>query len=435
MVTLLSVLLPAGLQVYAQDSPVRSLMESSPAYASPVETESQAVAREMEDQHSAEIESMADVGALPEQMPYAWWEGMGALTLSTADTPVYDYSFRVMTGWEHNDNYYQEGDEKIDTNIFYVYPEASFAYDGSGLSVKVRYNPEIRWFDSSRLNDGINHQASFASTYKGSKAAIGASFFYQELEETVNLEVGSPISGNIMRGQLSASYDIIEKTQIGGVLSWIDSDYDRALSYERWIGDVYADYKLTEKTRIGLGGAYEFLTFDEGSDTEATRIFGRLSWQSSFKLGLRGRLGAEWRDYGGGGSDSEIVYAVGAHYAITESTVMSLDIYRNFNPSLTDSEQNYYSTGIAISFQQQIYRFTGLLTAGYEKAQYQFVGDRAAEVGADDSDGDLWFISPRIVIPLFKGADFSIYYAYRDSQGRGSHLESNIIGVSFSYGF
>jgi hypothetical protein len=212
------------------------------------------------------------------------------------------------------------------------------------------------------------------------------------------------------------------------------------------------DYKVTPKTQLGIGAGYNNSPVEEGSSSEAVNVSGRLSWQMTEKISLRGSAGWERRkneevraaivpgkedDAGSadGITQDSPIFNLGMLYALRENTSVTLDTYRSFRPSISEINQTFYSTGVVLSLSQRIHdRFSCTLSAGYESAEYE----GAVEGVVADRTDNYWYVRPQISYTIGSRLTLSAYYQYSENDSKGSEavsFDSSLIGTTISYSF
>jgi len=441
-----------GKSLLAQDiTPTRLLGETSPGFVPSFPLDSEALKRQMDQSLAKEGPAAPSFnGLLPTP------EGAEAIAEQSMHPQRFKLGASLLAGWEYDDNIHltgntaAHGDAGNAANSFYIRTPLALTYTGGATSFDLVYIPEFRTYDGGGVGNVFNQAASIDGAYSGEKIRAAAN---AQLTQTkgANIEVGDLVNSIVLFTSVTVWYEVAPKASVGASFSFDDNDYDHYNSNRRVTVQAFADYKVTPKTQLGLGFGYDRSLVDEGLDSNAPNITGRINWQMTDKFALKGMAGAEWRQYdnatalllstsggapvsGRGNSFVSPIFSFGMLYRPRETTSFSLDVYRKNYPSITEIDQSYYATGVAATVSQTIYdRLTVSLSGGYENADYRATAEGLSTNRMDN----YWFGRVQLSYSLTKSCVLSTYYVYskNDSNSEGVSFNRNLVGASLSYGF
>jgi hypothetical protein len=454
-------------------SPVRQLGQSSPGFLPDYLLESQKLKR---DQQPLPVFIDDRPGVTPNyDTPFPWWEAAESVALESANPKRFSFGISFQAGWEHDDNPFltssdaqvaasQPATETGGANSFYARLPISLTYEGGRFSVVASYNPEYRTYDTEDIDDAFNQSASLSVLYSTGKLGLAYTTSFTDTDGG-NVEVGGRVQSKNLATALSATYALSPKTTLGASIAFNDNIYEEFINNQGYSAQGYVDYEFTPKTRLGLGVGYDKSEVELGSGSDALNLSGRFSWQATQKFSLRTVIGCEWRRFedttvavpvtttttaadgtqvttttvsnnkASGNSEVAPIFSLGAAYSISDLTSISLDAYRRSNPSISEINQNYYSTGVVFGVTQKVYdRFNLSLNTGYENADYQGSVEGVVTARTDD----YWFIGVAASCTIMKDLSLEIHYQYGRNEstgGDGLSFGRNLYGASLSYSF
>lgn len=455
-------------------TPARQLGQSSPAFIPSYSLESEKLRRQQ--QQTPPVFPDHGSAVVPQyDGPYPWWEDAEGVARESANPQRFAIGVSLTAGWEHDDNPFLSPDSSQQgtlqsaghggTNSFYVQLPVTLQYEGAHLSVAASYNPEFRTYDSQDIEDAFNQSFGLAATYAASKLTLGLSASFAQTDGT-NVEAGQRVDSTTVATSFSASYLISPKTSIGTVLGYTLNSFDEALnSNEDYSAQGFVDYEVTPKTRLGIGAGYSKSVVDFGASSDAVNVSGRVSWRPTEKLAFTGSAGYEWREYedstvtvpittttiaadgtvvtttttntktAQGNTQASPIFSLGVLYNITPLATISLDAYRRSNPSVSEINQNYYSTGLVLSASQKLFdRFNVSINTGFENAEYE----ASVEGVTTNRSDDYWFAGATIACTIRERLTVEIHYRYTKNDstgGNGVSFGQNVYGASISYHF
>ncbi len=201
----------------------------------------------------------------------------------------------------------------------------------------------------------------------------------------------------------------------------------------------------------------------EGSDSSAVNVSARVNWQISEKIALRGSAGCEWRKFddttieassqltgptvttlpgssssGSGNKMVSPIFDLGAYYLVSEHTSLSLDGYRRSNPSISEIDQNYYSTGAVATVTQKFFAIpfpSPSAPDGYENADYCACRSSASSRTRTDN---YYYVRPQLMYTIGRQLILGTYYQYSRNESSGSdgvNFNRNMVGGTVTYNF
>ena len=358
------------------------------------------------DDKSTPTKPTVDESIDPTLFPSSWMDYETDLATKSLKAKHWGLSLKLDTGWDYDDNLGSSGSGTSQSaNSFFVRPilGISIGQELSSLFFRLNYSPEFRYYEDHVSKNTINHYLGTSFTIAGSRSRITGT-----------------ISANI-----SASYDISDKTKVGLELTPDLSSYQSLDSYQRYAGSAFADYALTAKTSLGLGLTYEHTAVDLGPNQDAYGANIRLGWNSNRKLSINGVFGPQWR-YFDGVDGARLNYNLGLalDYKATDKTALSANIYRRTNPSVTNVGQSYDSTGVSFGITETVTsRLSAAISSGFEHSSYFSPNDNAGTLASDRSD-DYFFIRPRLTYTVSSHLSFTAYYQYSKNSSSGSNSEA-----------
>jgi hypothetical protein len=296
-----------------------------------------------------------------------------------------------------------------------------------GIALKTQhltldYTPTLMFYSKGSFEDTVNHNAMFSSVFGYDKWAFTLSHHYTHtFQPTIETATQTKTDSNVTG--LAAHYAYSEKTSFDlSASQWIQDSEDFS-SYIQWSTMDWVDYKVHEKTSLGVGVGGGYVDVDAGSDMTYEQIQARVGWRPGKKTALNLNGGVEIRQFlGSAGISDRVNPIMGASlvYAPFEATALSLQANRQVDTSLFDN-QITESTSISASINQRFLAKVNLsVTAGYRTSDYVSTTTTAS---ADRTD-DYAFATAGIGTSIFKKGSVSAFYL------RG-HNSSSIAGFTY----
>jgi hypothetical protein len=387
------------------------------------------------DDKSTPTKPTVDESIDPTLFPSSWMDYETDLATKSLKASHWGMSLKLDTGWDYDDNLGSSASGSSQgANSYYVRPiiGINVGQEQSSLFFKLNYSPEFRYYEDHVSGDAINHYLVTSFSIAGSRSRITGTINASKSDGSA-VEGGSHVNSKNVSANISASYDISDKTKVGLELTPDLSSYQSLDSYQRYSGSAFADYAVTAKTRLGLGLTYEHTAVDLGPNQDAYGANIRLGWNSNRKLSINGVFGPQWRYFDGvDGARFNYNLGLALDYKVTDKTALSANIYRHTTPSVTNVGQSYDSTGVSLGINETFTsRLSASLSAGFEHSSYFSPLDTSDSVGNDRSD-DYFFIRPRLTYTVSSHLSFTAYYQYSKNSSSGSNSESfarNQVGV------
>ena len=380
-------------------------------------------------------------------LPSAWWEdgeqpnSTPAPDFASMQPRRWTLSGGLTAGVEYDDNVRlaASGPGKISSAFYTVQPSVGVKYGpmGSGLSFDLKYTADMEYYDNSAIKDAVNQSLSSAINWDFGRFRLTGSFKFAALN-TSDVETGGQVVRNTLAGNLGLTYDYSDKTSFGVTYATsIFAPKNTAL----YIGSVsqtfgtFADYKITGKTTLGLGGEYENQQVDRGNALKAYRLLLRSTWAATEKLTLHFITGPELRSYTNGPSGLSAYWRGGIDYKFldTGKTTFAFDIYRNQAPSTALINQSYTATGTAGTFAYHPFvRLQMSAAIGYEDSAYM---GTAPGVTANRVD-NAYFFRPGLTYAIRRWSSVSVFYQWtrNTSTGNGAvNFQRNNFGVMLNF--
>lgn len=243
---------------------------------------------------------------------------------------------------------------------------------------------------------------------------------------TVNLDVGGRTRQNLFDTRLDASYDLTGKTFLTAGFNANVTDYpnENLISSQVYSGNLFVNYRYSDKLTIGLGGSGGYDSVDDPNPDQTFEQGNvRLSYELTGKLTFNGSGGVEFRQFENNtrGTFVSPVFDLGLNYQPFDSTTFNLSGSRHINNSGALAGQNYTNTTITLRLEQRFFQrlFVGL-AAGYENSDYF---STVNGVTANRRD-DYFFIEPSVDLNVTRFWTVGAYYLHREN-------DSSLASVDF----
>ncbi|MEZ5303398.1 MAG: outer membrane beta-barrel protein [Verrucomicrobiales bacterium] len=315
------------------------------------------------------------------------------------------FRFGIDTSVVYDDNIFYSEDSPTEDFILSFAPwvavELGDSREREANFIAARYQPNAKWFMENGDESAVDHRAEAEVQWRLKRMTAGFSTLFERLSEPT-ADVRARYDRNHYANAIRLAYDLSTKTQLEARMRSDVSDYGSSsdasvvlLDSEEWVGELALRYAYSDKTTIAVGYAAGTLDVSGASDTQTyQQAFAEVSWAATGKITVTGRVGAEYRD-AGGSDEVTPVYEAEVAYQPRESTKLALRAYRRVEASAYLADQNFTSTGVSASVEQKLgRRFIAGIEGGYEKAQYEAVGAKAAAGSARDEDS--FFVRPSL---------------------------------------
>jgi len=295
------------------------------------------------------------------------------------------------------------------------------------------YTPSIILFQDNSDQDAVDQDVDFQLQYHLQKLTLGLRQGYQSLSGS-DIQVGNRVDRDIYPTQVTADYEISEKTSVDAELSQIVSDYKSQYDDTTWKIVAYANYKPSEKIKIGIGPTFGWRDIEANPNQTFQQVNARLIYQATEKLSFRGRAGVNFRQTQGGLDSTSPVFGIGATWTPFDSTTIIIDAYRDEYNSPTLFGQNYYATGFAGRIRQRFFQKVYLgLGGGYENSEY----DNTVSTVSATREDNYFYVRPSIDYQVTDWWSVGAFYMYRDNDSTSApnNFYNNQAGFQTSLSF
>jgi hypothetical protein len=256
-----------------------------------------------------------------------------------------------------------------------VSPGLQLVYGETGRNyVSLDYTAGLERFLRLTNQDADNHYVTFDSHLELNRLALGLNHAFRDITGP-NIEVGTRVEERQNVSHLDAEYRLSEKTAVG-------------LNYRQEFHE-YTSTNLTDFSQLEVGGAFYYQVLPK------TDLFGQFNYgwveedggaDASYQeanLGVRGQLtrkvtgtvkgGYQHRQFAGPiDSVDAFAAAVSLLAEFSERTAAELVLSRNINPSVTSPGNSYEATRVGLILRQKLWKekITLALSGVYEHDDY-----------------------------------------------------------------
>ena len=309
--------------------------------------------------------------------------------------------------------------------------------------IRFDYIPSVFIFTDHSEDDAVQHLIRLEGHHRFGRLDLTMSQDIQLLDGAnlstttdttgshANLDVGARTRVNIYTTQLNASYDLSGKTFLSSGLYGAVTDYHSLISSEVVSGNLFINYRYSEKLVIGLGGTGGYdLVDDPNPDQTFEQANVRLSYQATGKVSLNASGGVEFRQFENSSRGQYIspVFQIGATYEPFDGTSLSLDVNRRTINSAVFAGQDFESTSISVAARQRLLQRIVLgANVGYENTDYF---STVSAVGANRTD-NYYFVEPTVDVMITRFWKIGAYYLHRqnDSSLNSFSFYNNQVGI------
>ena len=308
------------------------------------------------------------------------------------------------------------------------------------------YDLVVTRFTDHSGSDSVDHNGLIEFGGKLNRLHVGVS---QGLEsrsdaDAANLAANGRVKRKTWTTKIDSTYDVSEKTTAGLDLQQVIGDYQAPLvdSVDR-SANLWLDYQVLPKVKMGLGGAIGYLQVEGNAATHnPNSVYEqgllRLSWSATEKLTIRAKGRFEHRNIQevGASDPNEPIFELGADWKASEQTTFALTASRQTKVSNAQVAQLNQETAITGSVKHNLWEGLSLgLDGGYSHSHY-VVTSAAAGALRDDS---YFFAKPSISYRFWERAQATVFYQYRrndsDLVANGNDFFGSQLGLELSYRF
>lgn len=350
----------------------------------------------------------------------------------SAEPRRFQYGLRLTIRGVYDDNINISHTNRISDYYFAIEPAITLGFgDIVGRQenyIRLDYAPSIFIFLDHSEDDAVQHLIRLEGHRRFSRLDLTMSQDIQILDganlnsttdptgNRANLDVGGRTRVNIYTTQVNASYDLSGKTFLSGGLNGAVTDYPSLISSEVVSGNLFINYRYSDKVVIGLGGTggYDFVDEPNPNETfEQANV--RLSYQATGKVTLNASGGVEFRQFENSSRGDYIspVFEIVAAYQPFDGTNLSLNVNRRTLNSAVFAGQDFASTIFSVGGRQRMLQRVYLgLNLGYENSDYF---STVSGVNANRTD-NYYFVEPAVDVIITRFWTIGAYYLHRQNE-------------------
>ena len=307
-------------------------------------------------------------------------------------------------------------------------------------ALSLNYYTEKVLNDSFGYHVGINGGVPHKDWVFGLGAAMGSS-------ETSQTETADQTKQDTYSTTLTAVYGAMHRVSYDLGISQNIVLTDELNDSYTWSTLNWLSYKVTTKTRVGLGlgGGYNLLeagteSFDStGTDSVFEQVQGRVVWRPRDRFSLSVSGGAHFQQFMSEGTndiESSVspIYSLRAGYRPWDGTSFALIASQTIGNSL-QSDEYTESTTVSLEFRQRLLKNLSLaVTPNYSLTDYRSNTDPNAAANRGD---EVLGISVSLSTILFKKFPVSAFFSFADNQSDDDFYayETRQFGFQIGYRF
>ncbi len=303
-------------------------------------------------------------------------------------------------------------------------------FDGQFLLLD--YTPSFVVFSDNGSEDSFDQEARFEARWQLQKLSLAAQARYISVREA-NVELNQRLERTSESAGLSANYQLTERTsiEVGGYFQ--NDEYENASGNTEYRAEGFIGYELTPVVKFGLGVAFGAVEVENASNQTFERVLARGTYSLTEKLEASVLAGVEFRQSDGGGEDrTNPIFEIDLGYLPAEATRVSLNVSRQVLSSISEPAEFVTATGFALRFSRML-RDGVRLTAegGYRNSEYSDSG-----IGEPRSDDYVYGqVALQYNFATWGSASVSYEYRQNDSSRSESDFTNNQIAFGFSVTF
>lgn len=257
---------------------------------------------------------------------------------------------------------------------------------GGGRTLALDYGMNIFKFVDHDEFDAVDHAFRVSGLLPLAKLTLGGAASFQKIS-TPEIDFGIRVVRMVYTAGVTADYQISPKTSVdvGGGYSRTDYDDPRLINSEEWQGQAFINNQISAKIKLGLGLAGGVLEQDQGASQSYEQFLLRAIYTITYKLDLSAAVGVEYRQFEPfdrvtgirivitptmtnvfplvtrekGADRFSPVFNISATYRPRDGTVLTLEAHRRDQNSATFAGANYISTGFSVGLRQKFFERFG----------------------------------------------------------------------------
>ncbi|HLP78568.1 MAG TPA: surface lipoprotein assembly modifier [Candidatus Paceibacterota bacterium] len=248
------------------------------------------------------------------------------------------------------------------------------------------YSPSVNLFARHDRFNNVDHTVGLSAGYTFSRLITGLDVDYTRIA-VKDSGIGDRVTREMTAAKWRNRYEWTDRSAIAmnceySRLRYVNGTYQ---GYDEFRNEDWFDRKMGARLEVGLGGAFGFVYPERSPDQTYQQAFVRGLYRLTGKLNVRARVGAEWREYGGGSEDTlDPSFDLAAIYQPQHSTTFTLAGHQRTAPSF-GVDYNYQIFGVTAGVAQQLTgALDGELIVNYEHIDYVQLTAGADEDRKDD---------------------------------------------------
>lgn len=309
---------------------------------------------------------------------------------------------------------------------------APFVEPARGNFFFADYTAILLGFAKTQSENSLDHDARLAGQWQGEKLTLGARANF-ELRNETNIDVGDRVRRRTVSAELSARYEVTEKTAVEAGAFVASHDHEDYLRSTEWRAESFLKYAASPMLRASFGLAVGQAEVEGGASRTFERLLARGGYALSEKLTAEVRGGVEFRQ-----SDGEIgdrttpIFEVDLTWEPAAGTRVGLEAYRRVETSALQPDQDFTAMGVTLRLRREVRAGVHLsLAGGYRHAEYTAL---AGESGRTDRT---FFVRPGVLWHFARWGSAELSYEHREnnSSRRETSFENNQVSAQVSVAY
>ena len=345
------------------------------------------------------------------------------------------YNFGLELVAYYDSNLFLDPSDESDDFIFVLSPMIAVGRgdieERKDNFVEFRYQPALLLYMNNSDQNNVNHDASAELFVDFGKLSLDARVQYlylSGLENDMESEVSGVTQRQIFLGHLVLEQDLTFKTTVSFEQDTILSDYESPeVDSNEYVFRGFVNYRMTEKTRLGLGGVFGYLDVPGEYTQTYEQLLLRVEYIPSPKLLVAARGGVELRQY----EDDDRVsprLALTAEWLPYVNTTFFANLFIREKSSALYNDQSYTNYGGELGVRQKfLQKFQLALSGGYQVLDY---------VSATTGEGtgleeDYFFGRAAVSYSFRKWLSAEMFYLFRENTSTDANNEwtDNQVGI------
>jgi hypothetical protein len=264
-------------------------------------------------------------------------------------------------------------------------------------------------FERHSNEDAYEQTASIEGQARLARLTLKGDFQFQDLADE-DIELGARARRQIYTGDLSARYDISDKTYVEATAQNTIANYDLYLDSHDERGGLSFNYLLNPDVTIGLGAMGGVLSVQDSGSQTYEQYLSSIQIAATGKFTGKASGGLEDRQLGNGGSFVTPVFELTGGYTPFEGLDLNLTGFRRVLNSAYYTGYDYISTGMSGGIEYKFSdRIAGAFDGGYENTNYRNI----ATGGSISRSDNYYFVRPALRYTPSRYWNVEVYSFYR----------------------